>query len=170
MSIIKATENDIPGLVTLLNKTYRGDESKKGWTSEADLLLGEKRTDESTLKDLINAPGANMLKYEDSEGLISGSVYLQKQGDKLYLGMLSVSPELQAKGIGKALMIAADDHAKNEGCNAIFMRVITVRSELIAWYQKQGYVDTGRREPFPADNRFGIPTQELEFMIMEKDL
>ena len=82
--------------------------------------------------------------------------------------MLSVSPLLQAKGTGKQLMNAAAGYAKQEGCDSIFMRVISVRYELINWYEKQGYYKTGQTEAFPDDNRFGIPTQPLEFLIMEK--
>lgn len=170
MAILKSTDSDIPELVNLLNLAYRGEDSKKGWTTEADLLQGDKRTDAATLKELMNAPEATLLKYVDDQDKIRGTVYLQKQGNKLYLGMLSVAPDMQAMGIGKDLMNAATEYAKKENCQAIFMRVITVRSELIDWYKKKGYKDSGKREPFPTDNRFGIPTQELEFMIMEKEI
>jgi ribosomal protein S18 acetylase RimI-like enzyme len=74
---------------------------------------------------------------------------------------------LQAKGIGKQLMNAALGHAIQQQCSSIFMRVISLRHELIAWYERQGYKKTGEREPFPNDERFGVPMEPLEFVIME---
>ena len=168
MNIILAGIDDIPELVLLINSAYRGDASRKGWTTEADLLQGELRTDISTLTGIMNKPGATVLKYISDEGKINGCVYLQKQERGLYLGMLTVAPELQAGGIGKKLLEAAAGHAKQNHCPSIFMNVISLRGELIAWYERHGYQLTGEIKPLPADNRFGVPTQPLEFAIMEK--
>jgi ribosomal protein S18 acetylase RimI-like enzyme len=103
-------------------------------------------------------------------GNIAGCVFLEKKKQRLYLGMLSVSPQIQAQGIGKKLLSAAEEYSRRVGCNYIEMTVISVRKELIAWYQRNGYVDTGKREPFPDDGKFGNPLQELEFICMEKQL
>ena len=84
--------------------------------------------------------------------------------------MLSVSPLVQAKGIGKQLMAAAEIFASEQACDSIFMKVISIRHELIAWYERQGYSNSGKTEPFPVDTRFGIPTQPLEFIILEKTI
>ena len=88
----------------------------------------------------------------------------------MYLGMLTVSPELQARGIGKELMKVAEEYAVTKGCFSMVMTVITLRNELIEWYVRRGYRDTGQRKPFPGDLRFGIPKQPLEFLVMEKPL
>jgi len=170
MTVTPATPNDLPQLLILINSAYRGDVSKKGWTTEADLIGGEIRTDGLALEELINSDGAAFLKCINEKGNIEGCVYLHKKEDRLYLGMLSVSPSLQSRGTGKMLMAAAENHAKQFGCRAIFMRVISVRKELISWYEKLGYRKTGEREPFPDDNRYGTPTQPLEFLIMEKGI
>ncbi len=168
MQILTAALQDIPELVMLINSAYRGDASKKGWTTEANFLKGELRTDKATLEDLMQMEGTAFLKCVNDQNSMEGCVFLQKKESRLYLGMLSVSPALQAKGTGKRLMNAAVDYAKLEGCHSIFMRVISLRQELINWYEKQGYAKTGQTEPFPTDNKFGIPTQPLEFLIMEK--
>jgi len=170
MHISTATIEDIPFLVSLINSAYRGDASKKGWTTEADLLKGELRTDIPTLTDIINKEGATILKYIGEDGTITGCVYLQKMERGLYLGMLTVSPLLQASGIGKKLLAAAEAFAKENNCPLIFMNVISIRSELIAWYERHGYYDSGERKPLPDDTRFGTPTQPLEFIIMEKKI
>ena len=124
--ISTANTEDVPALVTLINSAYRGEASRKGWTTEADLLAGELRTDIPTLTELMNKPGAAILKYSPEEGNITGCVYLQKQERGLYLGMLTVSPELQGAGIGKQLLVAALIHAKKNDCPGIFMNVISV--------------------------------------------
>jgi len=171
MTISPAGKHDIPALTELLNSAYRGDVSRKGWTTEADLLDGDLRTDAANLDELMHKPGATFLKCSTPDGNINGCVYLQKQERELYLGMLSVSPLLQAAGIGKQLLAAAIEHAKANDCSSIFMTVISARTELIAWYQRQGYRLTGERKPFPTGNqRFGIPTRHLEFVIMERNL
>ncbi|MES1217315.1 MAG: GNAT family N-acetyltransferase [Bacteroidota bacterium] len=168
MPVLTATIKDIPSLIALINNAYRGDASRQGWTTEANLLEGELRTDEKDLLQLMETPGATFLKYENEDGIIEGTVLLKMVDKRIYLGMLSVSPLLQAKGIGKELMAKAEVYAKENGCHSIFMRVISVRDELIAWYERKGYRKTGEIEAFPPGNHFGTPTQPLEFLIMEK--
>ena len=168
-TILTATIADIPQLLQLINSAYRGEEAKKGWTHEADLFDGAIRTDETSLKQLIEKPGAVILKYEQDKK-ITGCVFLEKKGERLYLGLLSVSPEIQAKGIGKKLLKSADEYAKKNNCSAIEMTVISVRRELIEWYERNGYQKTSRRAPFPSDKKSGIPRQQLEFVYLEKNV
>lgn len=165
-----ASKDDIPQILELVNNAYRGEEAKKGWTHEADLIEGNLRIDENQLAGMFDHPNAVILKCRQEEGKISGCVYLEKKKNKLYLGMLSVRPELQAKGIGKILLRAAEEYAHAQNCNLIEMTVISVRQELIAWYERNGYLITGATEPFPDDDRFGIPRHPIEFIVMEKRL
>ena len=168
MKISLAIPNDIDELVSLINSAYRGDASRVGWTTEADLLDGDLRTDEENLRNTLAQEGAMMLKHVSDDNNITGCVFLKVQERGLYLGMLSVSPVLQDAGIGKKLMIAAELMAREKGCASIFMNVISLRKELISWYERRGYTLTGETKPLPADQRFGKPTQPLEFAIMEK--
>ena len=168
-SISIATATDIPALDRLVNSAYRGESSKKGWTTEADLLEGL-RTDADSLLQLMEESNSVILKYTGETGLLEACIYLKNKGTELYLGMLTVSPELQAKGIGKKLLVAADDYAKEKGCQSIVMTVISVRNELIAWYQRHGYNPTGATEPFPTDPKFGLPKQPLHFIVLEKSI
>lgn len=168
MEISSASTQDIPELSALINSAYRGEASKKGWTTEADLLKGDLRTDIPTLTALLSNPKAVILKYILTDGTIAGCVFLEQRERGLYLGMLTVSPEMQAGGIGKQLLAAAESYAIEKGCKSIFMNVITLRSELINWYEKNGYIQTAERVPLPDNPKFGIPTQPLEFVIMEK--
>lgn len=167
--ITPATLQDVPELNILVNSAYRGESSKKGWTTE-EHLLGGIRTNESDLSALLQNDNVTILKYTESGEMI-GSVYLEKQADKLYLGMLTVSPELQGGGIGKKLMQAAENLAKENNISKIAMTVISVRKELIEYYERRGYKPTGETKPFPMnDPKFGLPKQQLEFIVMEKQL
>ncbi len=167
--IIKATISDIPALNILINSAYRGETSKKGWTTE-EHLLGGIRTDEANLTELFLKENATILKYTEKNQII-GSVYLEQQDKKLYLGMLTVSPELQGCGIGKKLIQAAESFARNAKLKTISMTVISVRKELIAFYERRGYKNTGETKPFPmTEPKFGLPKQFLEFIVMEKEI
>jgi ribosomal protein S18 acetylase RimI-like enzyme len=168
--ISKATLNDAAVLVQLVNSAYRGEKSKQGWTTEADLLDGQ-RTDEAAIIDQLKKPGAVLLKYEAPGGALQACVYLEKQRDNLYLGMLTVAPHLQNSGLGKQLLQAAEAYGREQHCSTIVMTVISERHELIRWYERQGYHLTGESKPFPhGDPRFGIPKQSLMFVVLQKNL
>lgn len=169
MILQKAILQDLPQLEILINSAYRGDSSKKGWTTEADLLDGI-RTDVDSLKEMISRSGATILQSFTEHNLLQGCVYLEKRQNKMYLGMLTVSPILQAKGIGKQLLSEAENYAQSQECSLIEMTVISIRTELIEWYKKRGYKDTCEKRPFPNDVKFGIPKQPLEFIVMQKEI
>ena len=165
--IAKVVAADIASLNTLINSAYRGEFSKKGWTTEAHILEGS-RTTESELLEIIQDKHNTILKYSEHNKII-GCVLLKAKENELYLGMLTVSPELQNSGIGKKLLQQAEVFAAELGLPKIVMTVISVREELISWYKRNGYVDTGVREPFPVSEVFNPTTQEpLEFMVLEK--
>lgn len=168
--ISRAGISDIPGIMQLLNSAYRGESSRKGWTTEADLIAGEVRTDENNLTEVMQLPGSQFLKYTGQAGRILGCVNLQLHENRVYLGMFSVDPDLQGGGIGKRILQAAEEYARSVGAASIYMSVISVRAELIAWYQRHGYADTGERKPFKEDGLTGKHLRELEFMILEKAL
>lgn len=169
IEISKANTEDIPALVVLVNSAYRGEGSKAGWTTEAD-LLGGIRVDENSLAEMINKNDSVILKCINEDNQIIACVYLQKQQQKLYLGMLTVLPQLQTAGIGKALLKESENYALSINCSAMVMTVISVRKELIEWYERRGYINTGETKPFPTDPAFGIAKQPLEFIVMEKKL
>jgi ribosomal protein S18 acetylase RimI-like enzyme len=167
MTITPATLADVPELVNLINSAYRGESSKKGWTTEADLIEGQ-RINKESLEQQITDSQTVILKNTDNQGQITGCVYLQKRGDKVYLGMLTVSPTLQANGLGKQLLHAAEEYTRSINCTAVTMTVITTRTELISWYERRGYSKTGQTVPLVIPQEFGVSKQPLEMYIMEK--
>jgi ribosomal protein S18 acetylase RimI-like enzyme len=164
-----AAAADIAAVRDLLNSAYRGEGSQQGWTTEANLIAGDIRTTDKMLREVIEHAGSVILIYKENEE-IAGCVNLQPHANRLYLGMFSVSPQLQGAGIGKKLLQAAEEYALHVNCTTIYMSVISVRSELIDWYKRHGYIDTGEKKPFAEDGITGKHLQPLAFMILEKSL
>lgn len=169
-SIRFAETSDVDAIKHLLNISYRGEASKAGWTTEAHLIAGEQRATDEMVLETLQKTGSVFLLYQLPGKTVSGCVNLQQQGNKLYLGMFSVSPAEQGNGIGKKLLQAAETYARSIGCYSIFMTVISVRTELIDWYLRHGYQDTGERKPFEEDNITGKHLQQLEFAVLEKPI
>jgi ribosomal protein S18 acetylase RimI-like enzyme len=167
LRVSPATETDIIELVTLVNSAYRGEASQQGWTTEAHLLGGQ-RTDDDNLREMLAPENATILLARTPAGTLVGCVYLQHLPNALYLGMLSVAPDKQALGIGKQLLQAGENQARQLGLPVVRMTVISVRHELLAWYERHGYQRTGETVPFPTDPRFGLPRQPLELLVLEK--
>jgi GNAT superfamily N-acetyltransferase len=166
-----ATGADAPAVAALVNSAYRGESSKAGWTTEADLLGGQ-RVDAARLVETIATPGNVILLFE-AEGSLLGCVHLERTGDDCYLGMLTIKPTSQAGGLGRQLLEAAEQWAIEHWSSRIMhMTVITQRAELIAWYERRGYRRTGERKPFPyGDDRFGLPRRDdLVFDVLRKPL
>jgi N-acetylglutamate synthase-like GNAT family acetyltransferase len=167
--IVKATSADIPALNKLINSAYRGESSRKGWTTEADLLDGM-RCDENTIKEIIELPESLFLKYVEDNKIL-GCLRLDNRGKKMYLGMFAVNPDSQGKGIGKQLLIASEDEARKQNCQVIEMTVISVRYDIIAWYNRHGYLRTGVEKPMEFDGpSAGIPKMDLSFVVLEKSV
>ncbi|MFE9354615.1 GNAT family N-acetyltransferase [Streptomyces olivaceoviridis] len=166
-----ATDADVDALVALIESAYRGDSSRAGWTTEADLLEGQ-RTDPQGVLEVIKAPGSRLLAVE-RDGRIVACCQLEHRGAHAYFGMFAVSPAMQGAGLGKTVMAEAERLARETwGVTEMQMTVISQREDLIAWYERRGYRRTGRTQPFPyGDERFGVPRRaDLRFEVLVKPL
>ncbi|MFJ9431295.1 GNAT family N-acetyltransferase [Streptomyces sp. NPDC101490] len=167
----EAVVDDVPALVPLVESAYRGDASRGGWTTEADLLQGQ-RTDPAGVAAVITAPGSRLLVVE-RDGEIVACCQLEHRGEAAYFGMFAVRPELQGAGLGKLIIAEAERRVRELwDVREMHMTVISVREELVAWYERRGYRRTGRMTPFPyGDERFGVPQRDdLEFELLVKPL
>ena len=169
-----ATPNDSDSLAAFINAAYRGESSDKGWTTESHLLAGL-RTDGADIREIMSKSDSNfLLAFDPSHpGQIIGSVHLEKRPDHhCYLGMFSVSPLVQAQGIGRTLLARAEEFARETYQSKIMeMTVISVRHELIAWYERRGYKKTGKAIPFPVHEKFGVlKVESLEMAVLSKNL
>lgn len=165
-----ALVEDVLAIKKLVNSAYRGEDSKKGWTTEADLIEGNIRATEAEIIKIIQPANSIIIKYTNQANEIVGCVNVQQHQHKMYVGMFSVQPQLQGKGIGKNLLSAAEEYAAHLQCNTLYMTVISVRTTLIDWYKRHGYIDTNERKPFVEDGISGKHKQALEFMVLEKKL
>ncbi|WP_121715167.1 GNAT family N-acetyltransferase [Streptomyces sp. E5N91] len=166
-----ATDADVVALVALIESAYRGDASRAGWTTEADILQGQ-RTDPQGVLEVVKAPHSRLLTVE-RDGRIVACCQLEHRGAHAYFGMFAVSPALQGAGLGKAIIAEAERQARTTwGVTEMHMTVISVRDDLIAWYERRGYRRTGETTPFPyGDERFGIPQRDdLRFELLVKPL
>ncbi len=166
-----ATHADVDAIARLVESAYRGESSRAGWTTEADLLDGQ-RTDAIEVRSLIEGVDSFVLLAEEPDGLV-GSVWLSRQGGNAHIGMFAVRPTRQASGAGRQLLAHAEREAKRIlGVQDVQMTVISQRTELIAWYERRGYVRTNEVRPFPyGDPRFGAPRRDdLAFVVLEKTL
>jgi len=161
---------DIPHLVELVNSVYRGENALKGWTTEAELLDGQ-RIDSQMLSEVISSTDKRIFVLEEAKKII-GCVQSTDSGDSVLLGMLSVPVELQGKGLGARLIKVVEDDAKERGCTHVKMHVLSIRQELLDWYYRKGYQDTGEREDWPwGDLKWGVPKRDdLEFLVITKRL
>ncbi|ANH90339.1 MULTISPECIES: GNAT family N-acetyltransferase [unclassified Streptomyces] len=166
-----ATDADVEALVALIESAYRGDASRAGWTTEADILHGQ-RTDPRGVLDVIESPDSRLLTVE-RDGRVVACCQLEHRGDHAYFGMFAVSPALQGAGLGKLIIAEAERQVREAwGVTEMHMTVISVREDLIAWYERRGYRRTGRMSPFPyGDERFGVPQRaDLRFELLVKPL
>lgn len=165
MLIRAATTGDVADVVALVESAYRGESSRAGWTTEADLLDGQ-RTDEAEVGGLVP-----YLLLAVAEELV-GCCVLEPRAGHGYFGMFAVRPGLQGSGVGSALLSAAEERATALGLDRIEMTVLSVRAELIAFYGRRGYTEVGETRPFPyGDERFGRPRRDdLSFVVLAKGL
>lgn len=166
-----ATATDIPAIVTLVESAYRGESGRRGWTTESNLLDGQ-RTDAQDVGEAIGRPDSLVLLAEQDGAMVS-CCHLEKQDGAAYFGMFAVDPSRQSGGLGKQVMAEAERTAHTRwGVDRMRMTVITQREELIAFYERRGYSRTGQTKPFPyGDERFGIPRRDdLRFEVLEKPL
>ena len=166
-----ATLNDIPALITLVTSAYRGDASKQGWTTEADMLDGQRIDADALRHDIERNDSKILLAMVDRHVVACAHVAIEEGAG--YFGMFAVRPDQQGSGLGKQVMAEAERVVHQDwGLSVMRMTVIDVRDELIAFYERRGYLRTGIKKPFPyGDERYGIPKRDdLRFEILKKSL
>ena len=180
-----AHADDVPAVVDLVESAYRGESSRAGWTTEADLLDG-RRTDAEAISTLLAAPGSVMLLAE-ADGQLVGCCHLEQLRPpppapalstspftaEAYFGMFAVRPGRQGQGWGRQILAEAERLARDEwSASTMVLSVLAQRPDLIAWYERRGYRRTGETRPFPYENaRFGVPKRpDLSFAVLAKPL
>jgi GNAT superfamily N-acetyltransferase len=167
-----AQAGDVPAIVDLVESAYRGESSRAGWTTEADLLDGQ-RTDAEAISAVIAGPGSVMMLAEGCGELVGCCQLEHRPEAKAYFGIFAVRPGGQGQGWGGQILAEAERLARDEwSASTMVMSVLAQRPDLVAWYERRGYRRTGETTPFPYGNeRFGVPKRpDLSFAILAKPL
>jgi len=175
LQILKdAVEADYAEIIELANVAYRKTGTGSSWNSEEGLIAGPRLTDSLLHDEIARKSEAHLLVYRETpEGPLLGTVWLEpKDSNTWYLGLLTVRPDRQTRGLGKTILAAAEDFVRAHGGSRIRITVLHVRATLIAWYERRGYTLAGETEPWHYDDdRFGKPLRnDLHFVVMEKSL
>jgi len=147
-----ATETDAESITTLINSSYFGEESNQGWTNVNEMMTG-KRTNTTSVLDMI-ADGNNifLIFFGETDQVLKGCISLTNQPElkSAYVGMFAVRPDLQARGYGKFILSTAENYVVDKwNVDDMKLNVIMQKPELVAFYTRRDYADTGLREPFP---------------------
>jgi N-acetylglutamate synthase-like GNAT family acetyltransferase len=162
--------DEAPQITALIERAYRGEESKAGWTSEADLLTGP-RTSVDEIAAIMRDPLARFLVAETEDGGIVGCALIRNEQGSGYFGMFAVRPDLQGAGIGDQLIKAAEQHLRDLWqMPTVYMTVINIRHDLIPYYERRGYKRTGERKPFPFDIAPGATRTDFHLTVLRKKL
>lgn len=167
---VVAKEIHAEPITKLVNSAYRGESGLQGWTTETEYLDGQ-RIDPSMFVEMLRVDSRVLVFGPENEPI--ACVYIEKRANQVYIGMLTVSPKFQAKGIGSFVLQTAENFAKKEWSSTVaLMTVISKRKELLAFYERRGYHDTGNTEAFPYGQvQYGIPKQDdLIFVKIAKQL
>lgn len=183
-----ATPADRDAIIALVTAAYRGESSREGWTTEADLLDGPRIAPEVLDADLARSRSIVLLAERDEAPTAVASpepgvsvairrmvacAHVCEEDGAGYFGMFAVDPRRQGAGLGDAVLRECERIACEEWrLPAMRMTVIDCRHELLAWYERRGYRRTGVTKPFPyGDLRFGHPKRDdLRFEVLEKAL
>jgi ribosomal protein S18 acetylase RimI-like enzyme len=168
----RARAADVPALVELVNGAYRGETSRRGWTTETD-LVGGLRVDAAAIEAILAAPEQAILVLRAQSGLFACAHVAKLGADVASLGLLAVRPALQANGLGRQMIAAAERYAREHyGACFMEMTVLAEREELVAWYERRGYRPTGETRSFPYnDERSGVPLRDdLTMLVLRRPL
>ena len=160
---------DVPQVAALIERAYRGPEAAKGWTNESALLTGP-RSSLAEVEELVRDPASRFVTAFSDSGLV-GSALIQKHGEGAYFGMFAIEPAAQGSGLGKAVMARCEAVARELwGAKFMELTVISLREQLIGWYERRGFLRTGEREPFPFATATGALRTDFDLVVLRKPL
>jgi len=155
MEVRAATENDFNSILTLINKAFQIER----------FFLNEDRLTVAELESQFRA--GTFLVSEDA-GQMTGCVFVKLDGERAYFGLLAVDPSRQKTGVGRRLVAAAEEFARELGAHFMDLTVVNLRTELPAIYAKLGYRVTGEK-PFPPEGLHKL-SQPVYLICMSKEL
>jgi ribosomal protein S18 acetylase RimI-like enzyme len=168
-----ATDADVPAVVSLISRAFRGRGEDAGWSIKEEYIEGTRITEDLLRDEMAAKPRATVLLWRQADNELLGCIWMEPEENGVwYLGLLAIPPQEQNSGLGRILLRAAEDWAQVRGAAEIEMSVVNLRVRLIEWYKRRGYDLTGQTKPFPyGDNRYGIPKRDdLHLVALRKTL
>lgn len=153
LTVRAANADDAEAIARLVNQAFLAER----------LFIKGERTDAAGIRGLF-AKGDFLLGFLDSG--LAACVYVEPHKPRAYLGLLSVDPARQHAGLGTELMAAAEEHCRAAGCSFVDLRFINHRNELLRFYTRLGYHESGTA-PFPDTALMKMP---FHFIQMSKAL
>ena len=166
-----ATLSDAERLVALINHAYRPEAQPEpysvGWTHES-AIISDSRIQLAQLEAMMQLSQQQLIVAECDHQLV-GCVHIMAQQSAVQIGLLTVDPRYQAQHMGKQLLAYAEQQARQRYQPEWFeMSVVHTRHELIAYYERRGYRQSGLIKPYPLDQHVGTPKEALHLLIMHK--
>ena len=158
---------DIDDLVELINSAYR-QKNVHTWTTEADFVLGVRISSNQLVQQLEN-PNFQLLVAEYKHQIVA-CIGLTFDDLSVEIGTFAIAPDWQNQGLGKLVLDYAENYAIEikSDLEAFVMWVLNVCTELIAFYERRGYVQTGVVADYPLDANVGVPQVDLHLVEMRK--
>lgn len=164
-----ATEDDVEALVALVNSVYRGEHSKQGWTTEANILEG-KRVDTAWVRDVIESSHSTLIVAR-RHGAVIGCLQIDIEAPVAHLGLFAVDVVSQTLGIGKRLLQEAEVYAKSNNISTLQLEIIDKRADIILYYERRGFQATGESLDFPVrDDLWRSKVGPLQLLVYRKQL
>lgn len=126
-----AGEKDVAQLATLVNRAYEIEQ----------FFVDGARTTPEEVSELLHE--GRFLVLDATDGL-AAAVYVKTEGEAAQIAMLSVSPELQGRGLGTRLVAVAEALSTAVGCRSMGLQIVNLRDELGPWYRRLGYRETSQ--------------------------
>lgn len=165
----QATRADAAVLSALINAAYRPENEATSWTHESALIAGARISTEQLL-EIIGKSDSVLLTASYQQQLVACVQVSKATDDSCYIGMLAVNPVWQTAGFGKQMLNYAEYYAHTEfGARKFVISVLQARGELIAFYLRRGYQQTGEFLEYPITLGVGIPKKSgLQLEVLEK--
>jgi len=113
-----------------------------------ETFLEGMRTDASRVIEMMRQ--GVFLVCTGNDGRLRASVYTEVRAAHGYFAMLAVDPLHQGKGLGARMVRAAEEHCRERGCRVMDITVLSPRPELLPFYHRLGYQETGTEEFRPS--------------------
>jgi GNAT superfamily N-acetyltransferase len=135
---------DVDAIVRLVNYAF---------LAEGPYIAGD-RVDADGVREMF---GKGTFLLAEKEDTLAACVFVSPQGERAHLGLVSVDPARQGAGLGSQLMAGAEAHCRTAGYREMELRFINHRTELLRFYRKLGFAETGVTEQMPDTSRIKVP-------------